>query len=84
MTSELVLAGPGAKRLALSSGKAVVVASGSRSRATAGTTALRVAFKRAAKPRLMRQRTVTLTLRTTVRDAAGNARTVSRAVRLRR
>lgn len=70
--------------LARSSARSVTVARGSGRLEAAGSKRVTVRFTRAAKRRLRRARRVTLTVRTRIVDGAGNARTLSQRVRLRR
>lgn len=86
IASTAVISSRDARRLGLarSSGRSVVVGRGSGSLDAAGTKSVKVRFTRSAKRRLRRANRVTVTVRTKITDAAGNAQTITKRVRLRR
>jgi len=85
IAARLWLDGRTAKRLGLSRrGKAAIVGRAGAALAAAGRRTSSVRLTRAAARRVARLRSITLTLKTTVTDLAGNSRTVSRRLWLRR
>jgi hypothetical protein len=79
-----VLSGPVARRVGLSRGGAATIARATRALPAAGRGTVVLRLTRRAVRALRTARRLTLTLTVTARDAAGNARVASRAVRLRR
>ncbi|MFL5825498.1 MAG: hypothetical protein ACJ76V_03135 [Thermoleophilaceae bacterium] len=73
-----------AKKLGLGSARTITLASGKATFAAPGKTKLKLSFTHKAKKRLAKVRKLTVTLRITLRDKAGNATVMTRKVALRR